>query len=138
MSILPTSGIRSEPLRAAPGRRQAGFYVAEQPGKLSGTSVLAAASTDPLLFLQEVDSPKERDARSRRHGAALLDLLAKLQHGLLDGAAAGDVLSEIQALANQPSVAADPRLQDAVAAITLRAHVEMARRLNVTKREQSQ
>lgn len=127
MSILPTNTIRPSALRAAPGRRPAGFAVAEQPAKLGEATALTALSTDALLFLQEVESPQERDARSRRHGTALLDLLAKLQHGLLDGAAPGEVLQDLQALTTQPIVAANPGLQDVVAAITLRAHVEIAR-----------
>lgn len=138
MSILPTSGIRADTLRTPPGRRQTGFTVAEQPDRLSETPTLAALAVDSLLFLQEVEPPQERDARSRRHGAALLNLLAKIQHGLLDGAPTPDVLDELLALSGQPIVAADSKLQEAVAAITLRAHVEIARGVNVTKREQPQ
>jgi hypothetical protein len=133
MSILPTNGIRTDALRAATSRRQTGFSVAEQSARLSETSAPAAAATDPLLFLQEVESPQERDARSRRHGTALLDLLTKLQQGLLDGAAAADVLVKLQTLSGQLTVAANPRLQEAVAAITLRAHVEIARGEKITK-----
>lgn len=138
MSILPTNGIRAGALRTAPGRQQAGFSVAEQACSVSETPALPSVSIDPLLFLQEVDPPQERDARSRRHGKALLDLLAKMQYAMLDGASAHDVLDELQALSGQPIVAADPKLQEAVAAITLRAHVEIARAANVTKREHSQ
>lgn len=127
MIIPPTGGIRTEAFRAAPSRRQAGFSMTELPSKLSETSTFNAISTDSMLFMQEVDSPQERDARSRRHGTALLDLLAELQHGLLDGTPASGVLGKLQALAGQPIVAADSSLQEAVAAITLRVHVEMAR-----------
>jgi hypothetical protein len=63
----------------------------------------------------------------------LLDLLTKLQHGLLDDAAATDVLGELQVLSGQLTAAANPRLQEAIAAITLRAHVEVARGQKITK-----
>lgn len=133
MSILPTNGIRTDALRAASSRRQTGFSVAERSTRLSETAAPAAAATDPLLFLQEAESPQERDARSRRYGTALLDLLTKLQHGLLDDAAATDVLGELQVLSGQLTAAANPRLQEAIAAITLRAHVEVARGQKITK-----
>lgn len=137
MSILPTNAIRGPAPRPAQGRRQAGFTVADQPRNRVESSALSAISTDPLLFLQEIDSPQERDARSRRHGADLLDLLAQLQQGLLDGTPQVNVLENLLALTGQPIVAATPGLQEVVAAITLRAHVEMARRTNIAPREQS-
>ena len=138
MSILPTNGIRPDALRSAPARRPIGFSVADQPSKLSDIGTLSTVATDPLLFLQEVDSPQERDARSRRYGTDLLDLLTKLQHGLLDGAAPDSVLNQLRTLSGQLIVAANPTLREAVEAITLRAHVEIARGQQITKNEQFQ
>src|SRR5690606_13450144 len=98
----------------------------------------AAGGTAPavLLALQEVGNAPppsaapqaERDRRARRHGAALLKALRGLQLALLDGAEPDAArLAGLAALAEDEE-AVDPVLREAIAAIVLRARVELARR----------
>lgn len=127
MSILPVSLIGGLASRPVQSRSKAGFSVPEKPEATSGSAPLSRVSADPLLFLQEVEPPEERDARSRRHGGALLDLLSSLQRALLDGGDGEAVMQSLSALAGRTPVAANSSLQAAIEAISLRAHVELAR-----------
>jgi hypothetical protein len=107
--------------RAAPGR--AGFTVAGQAEPRPGLGVASAANVDALLLLQEAGDGGERRRRSRRRAKAMLDALGALQLGLLGGGEDGALarlLAEIDDLPDQD----DP----AVAAVTLRVRVELARR----------
>ncbi|MBR0673767.1 flagellar assembly protein FliX, partial [Neoroseomonas soli] len=80
-----------------------------------------------LLALQEAGPVAERDARARRRGDALLRELSGLQAELLAGRVDPARLQALAALAEGES-AADPALAAAVAAIALRARIELARR----------
>ena len=79
-----------------------------------------------LLGIQETAPAAERDARARRRGQALLEELSALQAGLLAGRADPARLRALAAL-TRGETAADPALAAAVAAISLRARVELAR-----------
>ena len=103
----------------------------------SAARLAAAAAPGALLAIQEAagapSSPasaaaEERDRRARRRGGALIEALRDLQLALLDGAE-GDVarLADLATLA-EGEVVADPVLREAIAAIVLRARVELARR----------
>ena len=127
MSILPTSIIGGVTARPAPNRAKAGFSLPGAPGAAAETAPLSQMSTDPLLFLQEIEAPEERDARSRRHGRDVLDLLSGLQRTLLEGQANEGQMNALVQLATSPPMAATPALQAAIEAISLRAHVELAR-----------
>jgi hypothetical protein len=87
----------------------------------------AAALAAGLLALQEAAPAAERDARARRRGEALLRALSALQAELLGGRADPARLEALATLA-EGEQAADPALAEAVAAIALRARVELARR----------
>lgn len=87
----------------------------------------AAPSAIGLLALQETAPAAERDARARRRGEAMLRELAELQAELLSGRADPARLQALAALA-EGEAAADPGLAEAVAAIALRARIELARR----------
>ena len=93
------------------------------PAKLSATAAL-----DGLLLLQEAIDAPTRDRRARQHGRALLDALARLQLSLLGSDSDSNTLRDLAALAESCPEAADPALTDALGAIVLRAHVELARR----------
>ncbi|WP_255574955.1 flagellar assembly protein FliX [Caldovatus aquaticus] len=116
------------------------FRVSEHGGG-GGAAAVATRAAGPvgapaLLALQEQGdglSPPlaaaERDRRARRRGLALIGALRDLQLALLLGAT-GDTarLAELAALAEAKSeAAADPALREAIAAIALRARVELAR-----------
>jgi hypothetical protein len=130
-----------------PGRGRAPGGAAFRPvlgdagsGRRPAAPAAAAGIGGPaaLLALQEVgaavapaasaDTAAERDRRARRRGAELLGALRALQLALLEAAAADAArLAELAALAGAEE-AADPVLREAIAAIVLRARVELARR----------
>ncbi len=95
-----------------------------------------AAFMEGLLGLQEAtaEAPSvagARDREARRHGQALLSALAEMQLSLVaqgDAPAALASLSvRMSGLAAAVPLAADPRLRAIVAAIALRARLELAR-----------
>lgn len=101
-------------------------------GSASAGAAAAAQGAAPaqavgLLALQEGAPVAERDARARRRGEAMLKSLADLQLGLLGGGVDAARLRALAALMPGEE-AADPALAEAIAAIRLRARVELARR----------
>jgi hypothetical protein len=127
MSILPTSIIGGLVSRPAQTRNKSSFSLPSTPSAAAETAPLSQMSTDPLLFLQEVEPPEERDARSKRHGGEVLDLLSGLQRAMLEGQTNERDMKALAKLANSAPMAANPALQAAIEAISLRAHVELAR-----------
>jgi len=90
---------------------------------LNGPAALAG-----LLALQEAEATPVRDRAARRRGRDILGALTGLQRALLgdeDSAAATGRLSAL--LAHVP-LAEDPQLNGILAAIRLRARIELARR----------
>ena len=81
-----------------------------------------------MLLLQETDAAPARDRQARRHGRAMLDALARLQHALLGGGDDPAALDQLAALLEHCPEASDPELRATVAAVALRVHVELARR----------
>ena len=86
-----------------------------------------------MLLLQEVaDGPvhdrQARDRRARRHGRALLEGLGELQRALLGDGEDSAALDRLAALVEHCPEAADPALRATLAAVALRARVELARR----------
>ena len=80
-----------------------------------------------LLALQEGETETVQDRAARRHGHNLLAGLTAIQHAQLGaGLARGDI-ERLAALADGIPPACDPRLRAAVAAIGLRARVELAK-----------
>jgi len=112
----------------APARGSAGGF--SLGGALAGGATAAQAAAPAaatgLLALQETAPAAERDARARKRGEALLRSLSDLQLGLLDGSADPARLRALAALVPGED-AADPALAAALAAIRLRARVELAR-----------
>ena len=106
---------------------------ADAPGTTQNATPVFAAFMEGLLGLQEQapNAPAVRDREARRHGQALLSALAEMQLSLVGSrgspASLARVGERLSALADGVPVAADPRLREVVAAITLRARVELAR-----------
>ena len=99
---------------------------AETSGAAAAQATAGPAAVG-LLALQEAGPVAERDARARRRGEGLLRELAGLQADLLAGRADPARLRAIAALA-EGETPADPALAGAIAAIALRARIELARR----------
>ena len=86
-----------------------------------------AVSLATMLALQDEGEPVE-DREARRHGRDLLAELDALHAALLGRPGAFDGLRRLATLVDHPpAMAQDPRLADAVAEISLRARVELAR-----------
>ena len=107
-----------------------GFAVA--PGGADATAgpsaTTAAAPLDGMLLLQQVEDGPTRDRQARRHGRAMLDGLAELQCALLDGTLDPRTVERLAALAQHCPEASEPGLRAALAGISLRVQVELARR----------
>ena len=110
-----------------------GFAVKSTASASSGGGTASVADVAGMLLLQEVaDGParnaQARDRQARRHGRALLDGLAELQRALLGDGEDTAALDQLAALVAHSPDAADPALRATLAAIALRASVELARR----------
>jgi hypothetical protein len=129
MSILPTGAIPGTPSRPAQVRKGAGsgFKLPGADAAVAAHSPLSIAGVDPFLFLQEVEAPAERDARAKQHGFAMLDALSNLQRNLLEPEPNADPIASLKSLVIGMPMAATPALRDAIDAIALRVHVELAR-----------
>jgi hypothetical protein len=91
--------------------------------------VTSAAVMEAMLSLQEADPALERDCSARRHGRSMLAALAALQRALLADGGACSTLSHLRCLAEELPQTADPALAAVLAAIRLRAKVELARHI---------
>lgn len=117
---------------AQPRAGTAGFGPAV--GKKASAAGVAAAAAPAsllgLLALQEGETDAARDRAARRHGDALLRELAALQRGLLgDADDLPGTLARLAALTEEGGEAANPDLAGIVRAVTLRARIELARRV---------
>jgi hypothetical protein len=83
---------------------------------------------DAILALQGEGDPGERRRRSVQRGHELLDALDRLKAALLSGRVATADLQAIAArLAERRHASGDPRLDEILSHIDLRAQVEMAK-----------
>ncbi len=95
-------------------------------GPVGGTA--SVAGVVGMLLLQEVADAPTRDRQARRHGRALLEGLTELQRALLGDGDDSAALDRLAALVEHCPEAADPALRATLAAVALRARVELARR----------
>lgn len=115
---------------AKPATSAGGFSVpaGAAPAAAAAPAPAAPVAVDTLLALQEMPSEGVRDRAARRHGEAMLRLLAALQRARLgepDRMAA--VLAELGGSVDGGPEATDPVLRQLVSAIGLRAKIELAR-----------
>jgi hypothetical protein len=105
-----------------------GFAVPAEPAPASAAATSAPAVVlGGLLALQEAEAEPPRDRAARRRGRDLLAALATLQRDLLDAGPMQEVLERLAALVDQVPEAGDAVLREAVAAVVLRARVELER-----------
>lgn len=99
---------------------------ATETGAAVGAAPVAAA--DSLLSLQETNDDGQRRAMARRYGDEVLDKLDEIRLGLIDGAIPKERLTQLaQAMRQRRQSCADPRLNEIIAEIELRAEVEIAK-----------
>ncbi|MBI3451675.1 MAG: flagellar assembly protein FliX [Rhodospirillales bacterium] len=93
---------------------------------VSGGSPLSAV--DALLALQEVDDATAGPAKTKQRGDDILDRLDDLRHGLLNGFISRQSLTALATMVRaRRERATDPRLQEILGEIELRAEVELAK-----------
>jgi hypothetical protein len=131
---IETSAIkRKAPANAAAG----GFSVSEAPDAhaqiVAGPGPIAAL--DSILMLQGLDDSTQGKSKAFAHGEQLLDLLDSVRDGLLAGGVPRATMNKLAAaVTRRHEVFADPKLQDVLDQIELRAHVELAKLEAMDKR----
>lgn len=115
------------------GARRAGSAAFTLPTKETETKtgaapVASAGSLDSLLALQASEDESERKRRQARRGHDLLDGLDQLKASLLTGRVPAVQLERLKAmLTARRETTDDPRLDEVLAHIELRAAVELAK-----------
>jgi hypothetical protein len=125
--IRPLTGAATAGLESLPSRRPAGGFSVPADRAAGPASEVAGVSLGGLLALQEAEAEPAGDRQARRRGRRLLDELAALQRDLLGGEVTEERLATLAALLADVPPAADPDLRAAVAAVALRARLELAR-----------
>jgi len=104
-----------------------------QGGIVSGPGPIAAL--DSILLLQGMDDSTDGRAKGQAHGEQLLNLLDAVRDGLLAGGIPRSTLNKLAvAVTRRHDIFADPKLQDVLDQIELRAHVELAKLEQLDKR----
>jgi hypothetical protein len=100
----------------------------EQAAPARASSVHASAPLDTLLAVQAQEDPAERRKRQARRGHDLLDGLDRLKAALLSGRVQIAELERLKGmLSARREITDDPRLDEVLAHIELRAAVELAK-----------
>ena len=93
------------------------------------------AALDSILMLQGMEDSTNGRSKGLAHGEQLLDLLDSVRDGLLAGGIPRSTLNKLAvAVTRRHDLFADPRLQDVLDQIELRAHVELAKLEQLDKR----
>jgi class II flagellar assembly regulator FliX len=93
------------------------------------------AALDSILMLQGMEDATDGPSRGLSHGENLLDLLDAVRDGLLAGGIPRSTLNKLAAaVTRRHDQFADPKLQDVLDQIELRAHVELAKLEQMDKR----
>lgn len=117
---------------AGSARRSGGaaFTLPTKEGETATRSagVSASGPLDTLLAVQAYEEPQERKKRQAKRGYDLLDGLDRLKAALLSGSVQVSELERLKTmLALRRETTDDPRLDDVLAHIELRAAVELAK-----------
>ena len=131
---VETSSIKR---KAPAGAPSSGFTVPETPEShgqiVAGPGPIAAL--DSILMLQGMDDSTQGRSKGVAHAEQLLDLLDSVRDGLLAGEIPRATLNKLAAAVTRRHEAfADPKLQDVLDQIELRAHVELAKLEQLDKR----
>jgi hypothetical protein len=139
MEIKGTGRVETTAIKrkASAGATGGGFSVSEAPEShaqiVAGPGPIAAL--DSILMLQGMDDSTQGKSKGLARGEQLLDLLDCVRDGLLAGGIPRAVLNKLAAaVTRRHDSFADPRLQDVLDQIELRAHVELAKLEQLDKR----
>ena len=136
MKITQNAPIRSTSIRRS-GKSSAGrsgqftdHLVTGEAGAPTGNSNSSTpvSAADSLLVLQEVPDATSGTSRAKLRAQDLLDQLDEVRHGLLAGALSRRMLDRLARIARSERQSVDdPRLQELLDEIELRAAVELAK-----------
>ena len=136
MKITQNAPIRSTSIRRS-GKSSAGrsgqftdHLVTGEAGAPTGNSNSSTpvSAVDSLLVLQEVPDATSGTSRAKLRAQDLLDQLDEVRHGLLAGALSRRMLDRLAQIARSERQSVDdPRLQELLDEIELRAAVELAK-----------
>lgn len=97
-------------------------------GAVPVSSVGPMTGVEALVALQAVDGDKAGRRRARERAGSILDALDELRVALLDGRLTmGQIEGLVARVASQRALTDDPRLNDVLDEIDLRAQVELAK-----------
>src|ERR1700744_5935449 len=129
MEIKGTGRIESSALRRKSSASTGGssFAVSDPPDTqsqiISGPGPIAAL--DSILALQDMGDPTEGRSKGLAHGEQLLQILDSVRDGILAGGIPRATLNKLAvAVTRRHDTFADPKLQDVLDQIELRAHVQ--------------
>jgi len=133
MEIKGTGRVETSAIKrksSASGASAGGFTVSDTAEShaqiVAGPGPIAAL--DSILMLQGLDDSTQGKSKGLAHGEQLLDLLDSVRDGLLAGGIPRATLNKLAAaVTRRHEVFADPKLQDVLDQIELRAHVELAK-----------
>ena len=139
MEIKGTGRIESAAIRRKTSSAATGgsFTVSDAPEThaqiVAGPGPIAAL--DSILALQDMGDASDGRSKGLAHGEQLLDILDAVRDGLLAGGIPRTTLNKLAvAVTRRHDVFADPKLQDVLDQIELRAHVELAKLEQLDKR----
>jgi len=100
----------------------------DQPRAQSTAALGTIAALDSILALQGVDDSTSSRSKGLARGNHLLDMLDEVRDGLLGGGVPRATLARLAAaVSQQPGQFHDPKLQNVLDEIELRARVELAK-----------
>ena len=139
MEIKSTSRVESGVVRRKPASAGASVsFTVSEPAE-SHAQIVAGpgpiAALDSILALQDMGDATDGRSKGLAHGEQLLDILDSVRDGLLAGGIPRATLNRLAvAVTRRHDVFADPKLQDVLDQIELRAHVELAKLEQLDKR----
>lgn len=139
MEIKSTSRVESAAIRRKTVNASTGGSFAVSDSSESHAQIVTGpgpiAALDSILALQDMGDATDGRSKGLAHGEQLLDILDSVRDGLLAGGIPRSTLNRLAvAVTRRHDVFADPKLQDVLDQIELRAHVELAKLEQMDKR----
>ena len=130
---IETGAVRRKTTSSSSGSFTVSDAHETQGGIVAGPGPIAAL--DSILALQDMGDPTDGRSKGLKHGEQLLEILDSVRDGLLAGGIPRATLNRLAvAVTRRHDAFADPRLQDVLDQIELRAHVELAKLEQLDKR----